>query len=226
MPPTPLVLAKQGSFFVNAGTVATSFPIGTGTPASGHISAKGMYAQHQIPQARDPQVPPIIPVYVVDHAGHARSGFDPSPMNRAKLEGDAVPVPSCRRFTNEQAWTAFRFGPTPFIPYESTQYPVEAQDQYFAQLVPDTETSYPAGDRNMIDALATLIDQVGPAVVLAHSRSGAYGIRTAIARPDLVKAVVSIEPRSCALSDADVRSVFARVPLLTTFSSATSSAPT
>jgi len=38
-----------------------------------------------------------------------------------------------------------------------------------------------------------------------HSQSGGYGIRAAIARPDLVKAVVSVEPRSCAADDAQIR---------------------
>jgi len=109
-----------------------------------------------------------VPVYVADHSGRARSGFDPSPTNRAKL-------------------------------------------------VPNTETRYPEGGQNTIDALASLLDRIGPAVVLVHSQSGAYGIRTAIARPDLVKAVVSIEPRSCAVSDADVQAAFTRVPLLTLF---------
>ncbi len=248
MPPASLVLARQGSFFVNERNIATSFPTGTGTPAPGHISARGMYVQYQVPQARDRHAYPVImvhgagytgktyeetpdgrmgwaeyfvrlgvPVYVVDHSGRARSGFDPSPTNRAKLEGNAAFVPSFWEFTNEQAWTVFRFGPTPFVPYASTQFPVEAQDQYFAQLVPNTETSYPEGGQNTIDALATLLDRIGPAVVLVHSQSGAYGIHTAIARPDLVKAVVSIEPRSCAVSDANVQAVFRRVPLLTMF---------
>jgi hypothetical protein len=45
-------------------------------------------------------------------------------------------------FSYESAWTIFRFGPTPFIPYENTQFPIAAQEQYFAQIVPNTETSY------------------------------------------------------------------------------------
>lgn len=66
-------------------------------------------------------------------------------------------------------------------------------------------------------ALAALLDRIGPAVVLVHSQSGAYGIGAAIARPKLVKAVVSVEPASCAVSDVNVEAVFTRVPLLTIF---------
>jgi len=245
---SPLVLAKQGSFFVNEENILTPFPNGTGTPVAGHISARGMYVQYQVPQARNRRAYPVImvhgsghtgktyeetpdgrmgwaeylvrhgmPVYVVDHSGRARSGFDPSPSNRAKLEGDPALIPSFAEFTNEQAWTAFRFGPTPFTPHENTRFPIKAQDEYFAQIVPNTETSYPEGGQNTVAALAALLERVGPAVVLVHSQSGAYGIDVAIARPDLVKAVVSVEPRSCAVSDSNVQTVFTRVPLLTIF---------
>jgi hypothetical protein len=247
MPP-PLVLASQGSFFVNEQQVETSLARGSGTPAPGHLSVRGMYVQYQIPEARAQGAHPIIlvhgaahtgktyeetpdgrmgwaeyfvrqgiPTYIVDHAGRARSGFDPSPANRARLEGKPELVPNFWTFTNEAAWTVFRFGPTPFVPYESTKFPVDAKEQYFAQIVPNTETSYAEGGEATIKALTALVDRIGPAVILVHSQSGAYGIGAAIARPNLVKAVVSIEPRSCAVTDVELESVFTRVPLLTMF---------
>jgi pimeloyl-ACP methyl ester carboxylesterase len=54
-------------------------------------------------------------------------------------------------------------------------------------------------------------------VILVHSQSGAYGLGAALERPALVKAIVSVEPRSCAVPDPDVQTVFAHVPLLTMF---------
>lgn len=244
----PLMLAKQGSFFVNEQNIATAFPTATGAPVPGHISAKGMYVQYQIPDARNRGAYPVImvhgsghtgktyeetpdgrigwaeylvrrgiPVYIVDHSGRARSGFDPTSTNRAKLESNPALIPSFAEFTNEQAWTNFRFGPTVWTPYENTQFPISARDQYFAQIVPNTETSYPDGGDNTVAALAALLDRIGPAVVMVHSQSGAYGIGAAIARPDLAKAVVSVEPRSCAVSDENVKAVFTRVTLLTMF---------
>lgn len=245
---SPLVLAKQGSFFVNEQNIPTAFPSGIGTRVAGHISMKGMYVQYQIPQARNQRAYPVImvhgsvhtgktyeetpdgrmgwaeylvrrgiPVYVVDHSGRARSGFDPTPSNRAKLDGISAQIPNFFEFTNQQAWTTFRFGPTPFTPHETTQFPIKAQDEYFAQIVPNTETSYPEGGQNTVAALVALLEQIGPAVVLVHSQSGAYGISVAIARTELVKAVVSVEPASCAVSDTNVQEVFTHVPLLTIF---------
>lgn len=247
--PTPLVLAKQGSFFVNAQAMAAPFPssnIGSNRQP-GHVSARGMYVQYQIPQDRDPRAYPVVmvpgashtvktyeetpdgrigwaeyfvrrgvPVYLVDPAGRARSGFNASAVNGAKVQGNAASLPNFWGFTNEDAWTIFRFGPTPFVAYAQTQFPVEAKEQYFAQLVPNTESSYPDGGRNTTDALATLLDRIGPSVLLVHSLSGGNGIGAALARPDLVKAVVSIEPRSCVVPDSGV-AAFTRVPLLTMF---------
>jgi pimeloyl-ACP methyl ester carboxylesterase len=244
----PLVLAEQGSFFVNAQTIETRFPGGNGTPVPGTISGKGMYVQYQIPKERRASAYPVVmvhgsshtaktyedtpdgrmgwaeyfvrrgvPTYVVDHAGRARSGFDPSPTNQARLEKNAAPVPSFNIFTNENAWTSFRIGPSAFNAYPATRFPVQARDQYFAQLVPNTETSYADSGRLTIAALAVLLDRIGPAVVVVHSQSGGYGLGVAIERPALVKAVVSVEPRVCAVPDANLQAVFVTVPLLTMF---------
>lgn len=43
-------------------------------------------------------------------------------------------------------------------------------------------------------ALAAVLDQVGPAVVLTHSQAGPLGWLVADARPALVKAIVAVEP--------------------------------
>jgi pimeloyl-ACP methyl ester carboxylesterase len=44
------------------------------------------------------------------------------------------------------------------------------------------------------DAGAALLDKIGPAIVLTHSQSGAFGWLIADARPQLVKAILAIEP--------------------------------
>ena len=49
-------------------------------------------------------------------------------------------------------------------------------------------------DRNDQAAGAALLDRIGPAIILTHSRAGPVGWLIADARPDLVKAVVAVEP--------------------------------
>jgi pimeloyl-ACP methyl ester carboxylesterase len=44
------------------------------------------------------------------------------------------------------------------------------------------------------DAIVALLDKIGPAILLVHSQSGAFAWPVADARPDLVKAIVAIEP--------------------------------
>ena len=44
------------------------------------------------------------------------------------------------------------------------------------------------------DGLIALLDKIGPSILLTHSQSGAFGWPVADARPDLVKAILAIEP--------------------------------
>src|SRR5262245_22483691 len=101
----PLLIKKQGSFFVNGETTVNSFPNGTGTPTPGQNITKQMYVQYQIPEILRSRYPVImvhgswhtgktwdetpdgregwqtyflrkgVAVYVIDHVGRARSGF-------------------------------------------------------------------------------------------------------------------------------------------------------
>jgi pimeloyl-ACP methyl ester carboxylesterase len=228
----PLRLRDHGSFFVNG-------------EVTGNIVVNQMYVQYWIPEGdrRLPPVVMVhgsghtgktyettpdgregwatyfvrqgIPVYVVDQPGRARSGFDVASVNRARTESNTVLLPNIGRFNNQAAWTTFRIGPTPFEAYPTTQFPIEAKEQYFAQLVPNTDATLAGpGDTQRIGALAALLDKIGPAIVMVHSMSGPHGIGVALARPNLVKALITLEPVSCAASDADVAKVFNHVPVL------------
>jgi pimeloyl-ACP methyl ester carboxylesterase len=44
------------------------------------------------------------------------------------------------------------------------------------------------------DALVALLDKIGPSIILVHSQAGAFAWPVADARPDLVKAIVGVEP--------------------------------
>ena len=221
----PLRLRDQGSFYVNGKVTG---------PPNGETVINQMYVQYWIPETRG-TIPPVImvhgsshtgktyettpdgregwatyfarqqvPVYVVDLPGRARAGFDSSAQTRGSLN----------RFNDQSAWVTFRIGPTPFEPYPTTQFPVAARDQYFAQLVPNSEATLTNAGAVQTDGLIALLDKIGPAIVMVHSMSGAQGIGAAVARPNLVKALVTVEPVSCAASDAEVVKTFKTVPVL------------
>ena len=55
-----------------------------------------------------------------------------------------------------------------------------------------------------------MLDRIGPAIILTHSQSGPFGWLIADARPNLVKAVVAVEPSGPPFEDAALREGAAR----------------
>jgi pimeloyl-ACP methyl ester carboxylesterase len=156
------------------------------------------------------------PVYVVDHSGRGRSGFDPTVFNQMRDAKSAKPptLPTLLLGTRERAWLNFRFGPAVDVPFPNLQFPLEAIDQYFAQIVPNTETALEGGAKNTVQALAALLDKIGPAVVIVHSQSGVYGLDLVRQRPKLVRALISIEGGCEGLTSADASAYFTNVPFV------------
>ena len=66
-------------------------------------------------------------------------------------------------------------------------------DAFYATQVETVISNEETQQRNK-DAGAALLDRIGPAIVLTHSQSGAFGWLIADARPQLVKAIIAIEP--------------------------------
>jgi hypothetical protein len=74
----------------------------------------------------------------------------------------------------------------------NSNFPIEALDQYLAQLVPDWIFSAQNGPVPNSKALIALLEKIGPSVVLAHSQGGLSVYPTLIARPDLFNAYVAV----------------------------------
>jgi pimeloyl-ACP methyl ester carboxylesterase len=68
-----------------------------------------------------------------------------------------------------------------------------AFDQFFASQMPGIQDFALQQALNR-DALIALLEKIGPAVLLTHSQSGTFGWPVADARPDLVKAIIAVEP--------------------------------
>ena len=214
----------------------------TGKSPPGSIKVNQMYVQYRIPAGRK-NVPVIMvhgsghtgmtfettpdgregwatyflrksfPVYVVDQAGRARSGFNPSAINAVgEKAADPGTSPVIFISTVERAWPNFRFGPEYPKTYANLQFPIEALDQYLAQLVPNTETTLEGGVNNTVDGLVALLDKIGPAVILVHSQSGILGLDAARKRPNLVKALVSVEGGCETVTAKDIATPFVKVP--------------
>jgi pimeloyl-ACP methyl ester carboxylesterase len=244
----PLMLERDGSFFVNGRSVATQYPgasLVTGPADPGHITVNQMYVQYRVPVGA--KALPIVmvhgsnhtgvtyettpdgregwatyfvrrgfPVYVVDHSGRGRSGFDPTAINQVRDApgAKAGTLPTLLLGTRERAWQNFRFGPSDGVPFPGLQFPLEALDHYLAQLVPNTEAALQGGASNTVNALAALLDKTGPAVVIVHSQSGVYGLDLVRQRPKLVKALISVEGGCEGLTTSDAGAYFRSVPFV------------
>lgn len=123
--------------------------------------------------------------------------------------------------TKEQGWGLFRIGeasgwdpdPAKRKAHDGTQFPVSAYDQFTMQSVP----RWVSNDALTDAAYDALVKKVCPCVVIVHSQGGNFGFRAALANPDLVKAVVAIEPSGAPKPEESDAATVAGVPHLFVF---------
>jgi pimeloyl-ACP methyl ester carboxylesterase len=225
-------------------TIAQPYYGSTGMSGPGNIIVDQMYVQYRIPeQVTGPPIVLVhgsnhsgatfdttpdgregwatyfarkgFPVYVVDHVGRGRSGFNPTPLNEAVASKQTGALKGAPLYGREGAWVNFRIGPQYPQPFPGSQFPTEFFDQYFAQAVPNAEViSGGADGAATIADLGLLLDRIGPAVVLVHSQAGPYGLGVVKLRPKGVTALVSVEGGCAPFEAADAKAFYARVPTL------------
>jgi pimeloyl-ACP methyl ester carboxylesterase len=218
--PGPLEIAKEGYLF--AGGKYVDRP-------DGHYMVGQAYVEYQIPAHRTHPYPIVMiegggqtgsnftgtpdgregwaqyflrqgyATYVVDQPGRGRSAYDPD-------YGKTVTRPAVfaeRLFTAPE-----RFNKWPQAKLHS-QWPGTGMegdpvfDQFYAEQVQSTGQGSKMQALNR-DAVAALLDTIGPAIVMTHSQSGAYGWPIADARPNLVKAIVAVEPSGPPVQDVEL----------------------
>jgi pimeloyl-ACP methyl ester carboxylesterase len=132
-------------------------------------------------------------VYMIDQPSRARSAWHPS-------DG------ATRMFSAQQE--EFQFTASEVLgtwpqAKKHTQWPGEGPgkgrkgdsifDAFYATQVETLVSNEETQARNQA-AGAALLDRIGPAIILTHSQSGPFGWLIADARPQLVKAILAIEP--------------------------------
>jgi len=207
----PLALARDGYFYVNAKTATVDgktfvtdqmyvevrvparqthpYPIvmvhgGTmsGVNFTGTPDGREGWAQYFVRQG--------YAVYVVDQPGRGRSGY------LTATYGPARNVESTNSRARFVAQEKAKLWPQAAL---HTQWPGtgEADDpatnQVMASQLPAIESFEKQQFLNR-DALIALFERIGPGILLAHSQAGAFAWPVADARPDLIKAILAIEP--------------------------------
>jgi pimeloyl-ACP methyl ester carboxylesterase len=211
----PLVLERDASFYVGGTYVATK---------DGDIMDGAMYVHAMIPAKQTHKYPVVMihginstgvtfettadgregwaqhfvrngyAVYVVDQPARGRSPY------RADLDGPeprsdtASAQGASMNYTNPEAYAKY---PQAKL---HTQWPGTGKqgdapfDNYMRGRFDSIPTGTGLSERQTKAAGAALLDRIGPAILLTHSQGGAFGWQIADARPNLVKAIIAVEP--------------------------------
>jgi pimeloyl-ACP methyl ester carboxylesterase len=206
----PLIITKQGYFFVGGKYFDAQ---------DGRLMSGQMYVEFQIPAKVTGRHPIVMfsgggqsglnytgtpdgregwmqyflrqgyAVYVLDQPSRARSPHQPEVGQQSRNSVNRVQ----ERFTapeRAKLWPQAT---------RHTQWPGSGVagdpvfDQFYAQIYPSL-TSFERQQELNRDAGAALLDRIGPAILLTHSQSGTFGWLVADARPNLVKAIIAMEP--------------------------------
>lgn len=153
------------------------------------------------------------PTYVVDQVSRGRSASDPSAIVQVK-GGRAAPeaLPQVFGAAQEGAWTIFRFGPEYPKVFPGMQFPLEAQAEFWKQMVPDWLNALPTPNPT-VPALSELARRLDGAVLVSHSQSGIYPFQTAALDRRGIAGIVAIEPGACPAASADLRP-YTNLPIL------------
>jgi pimeloyl-ACP methyl ester carboxylesterase len=129
-------------------------------------------------------------VYVVDQPGRGRSGYQTEAYGRSRV---ADLESALRRYLQQ---TKFELWPQAHL---HTQWPgtgtpddpvsIMMVSGFLPEIADFTKQQFLTRD-----ALVVLLDRIGPAIVMTHSQAGAFGWPVADARPNLVKAILAVEP--------------------------------
>jgi pimeloyl-ACP methyl ester carboxylesterase len=237
-PMPPLVIREQGSFFVGGQTKHVG--------ADADVTIYQMYVQYQIPDQRMGHLPVVMlhgcclsgktyettpdgrmgwaeyflrhgrAVYIPDQSGRGRSGYDATPINRART-GDlpASELPPVTQASYQFAWSVFRFGPTYGAVFPNEQFPMKHVDELFNQMIPDINAELPTPNPTWTN-LGTLAEKLNGAVLMGHSQSGFFPLHAALINPKGVRGLISVE-HTCDTFTPDEITKLARFPTLIVF---------
>lgn len=141
------------------------------------------------------------PTYVIDQVSRGRSAIDPSPFNNVKSgKTPAAETPPIFSAGHEAAWAIFRFGPEYPKVFDGMQFPLQAQEEFWKQMVADWNGTFTPPNPT-VPALSQLAQKLGGTILISHSQSGIYPFQSAAISTQGIAGIVSIEPGGCPTGD-------------------------
>jgi pimeloyl-ACP methyl ester carboxylesterase len=136
-------------------------------------------------------------VYVPDQVSRGRSGVDVSTYNDVRAGAKpASALANAFRQTDELNWTIFRFGPKFGTAFPDQQFPFTAAGELSRQALPDFNATLPTPNPNF-KAMANLAVQLGGAMLMGHSETGALPLDAALTDATGIKGLILVEPGGC-----------------------------
>ncbi|HTT01984.1 MAG TPA: hypothetical protein VMG11_07810 [Steroidobacteraceae bacterium] len=157
-------------------------------------------------------------VYLADQVSRARSGFDSSTFGDVRA-GKVAPaqLPSILNATHQFAWVVFRFGPKFGEGFPDEQFPLQAVDELYKQMIPDLNALLPRDANPTWTQMAALGVKLHGAVLIGHSESGFFPERAALVDASGIKGAITIETQcETDLKPAQLATL-ARIPTLVMF---------
>jgi len=153
-------------------------------------------------------------VYATVQSNVLAAGFNPNLFNKAKIDSDASIQPDLFHWEPEIMWPLFGFGPQFPDLYPETRFNVANDLDALISAVSTADNSI-TGEQRQVGITAAM-EAAGPSILMTHSQSGPTGFDVGAARPDLVKAHISIEPAGCNTDPAYAEN-FKDIPVLSVF---------
>jgi pimeloyl-ACP methyl ester carboxylesterase len=158
------------------------------------------------------------PVYLAEQVSRGRSGFDPTVISEVRA-GRLPPsqLPAVISATHQLGWTVFRLGPVYGEAFADQQFPMNAVDELYKQMIPDLNALLPAEANPTWTQLAALAVKLRGAVLMGHSESGFFPERAALVNPAGIRGIVSIEQPCLTDLPAAKIATLAKIPTLLMF---------
>jgi pimeloyl-ACP methyl ester carboxylesterase len=158
------------------------------------------------------------PVYLADQVSRARSGFDATAFMDVRA-GKTPPsqMPTILDATHQVGWLVFRFGPKYGEVFPDEQFPVNAVDEFYKQMIPDLNSTLGAQPRATWEQMAALGVKLNGAILLGHSESGFFPEQAALINPAGIRGNISIEMPCVTNFSAAQLAALAKIPTLIMF---------
>lgn len=165
-------------------------------------------------------------------AGHTVLVMDPINTGPSGIHSNEPVV--LTQWNSAQIWPRWGLGEAKDIPYPKSQFPHDAVEQFYASFAtrvmhnafaqeakPESTVGRghksrgrhtTAANSDDLNALVNLLKQHSPNVLLVHSMSGNLGFAIAQRYPELLEALVVIEPVGCPTRSIDLQSI--NIPVL------------